>query len=404
MVIIRNPKLNKIFMQQFFLSLLIINIFFFNNATANEEQDAEKNNNKYIYQLSIDKRMSTDAVSDFSLSVLEGYRQLDDYIFGNTNDHFYVASSYITRFLASSYIHIYTHEVAGHGAPLRRINASIIYYIRPLSGTTYFAFDRKNMPSDYQMNVIHTSGMQASHIFAKKIESRMIENKQINPVYGISYVTTMIDQPTYIFFSKNKPGDDINDYIGRINKIHNHNSLISKSKLKTFAYLDLMNPMIYFSAYGFLSNNVMDIPMLDLGFAQYLPAMRSVLAPYGPEIHFVNHIKINDKYLHITAGYGKTGYIKSWSLGAKTNHILHFDNMDIGAELILWSQPKINKPISLSSNKNQLYGCLAMIDCIINLNNNISITTSAGAKTEGFVEGRDLKKGAIVKLGLRLDV
>ncbi|KJV79323.1 MULTISPECIES: hypothetical protein [spotted fever group] len=52
---------------------------------------------------------------------------------------------------------------------------------------------------------------------------------------------------------------------------------ITKNKIRSYAYLDLFDPFLFYSGYSFIMNtNLNDIPMIELGPVKYLPATRAI--------------------------------------------------------------------------------------------------------------------------------
>ncbi len=60
--------------------------------------------------------MSSRASSDAAMSLIEGYRQLDDTMFADSDNIAMKILSYITRFTATSWIMVGNHEIGGYGA------------------------------------------------------------------------------------------------------------------------------------------------------------------------------------------------------------------------------------------------------------------------------------------------
>lgn len=96
--------------------------------------------------------------------------------------------------------------------------------------------------------------------------------------------------------------------------------------MRSYAYLDLIDPFLFYSAYSFVMNTNLDnIPMINLGRVKYLPATRAILAPYGLERGLVNHFVIDDKYIQLNINYGKNQKFKSYGVGIKANNLAKFD-------------------------------------------------------------------------------
>ncbi|CAK6518970.1 MAG: hypothetical protein IRF12RH_08015 [Rickettsia helvetica] len=193
------------------------------------------------------------------------------------------------------------HEIGGpNGARAREFDLKVIKYeVDPFEGTTYFKAKDFNSLQVYKQIAIDTGGIQASHLLSENIKDRYMVSNKINPTYGIGYLWTRLDQAGYIFSTKfndkDKSGNDINAYVTAINSIYGKN-YITKNKIRSYAYLDLFNPFLFYSGYPFIMNtNLNNIPMFELGEIKYLPATRAILAPYGLERGLVNHFVVDNK-------------------------------------------------------------------------------------------------------------
>ncbi|MCX4080001.1 hypothetical protein N7280_05290 [Rickettsia rhipicephali] len=82
------------------------------------QENSKKN---YSYVVTYDKDMSSRASSDAAMSLIEGYRQLDDAMFADLDNIVMKILSYITRFTATSWIMVGNHEIGGHGARAKNL-------------------------------------------------------------------------------------------------------------------------------------------------------------------------------------------------------------------------------------------------------------------------------------------
>ncbi|WP_041404098.1 hypothetical protein [Rickettsia montanensis] len=82
------------------------------------QENSKKN---YSYAVTYDKDMSSKASSDAAMSLIEGYRQLDDAMFADSDNIAMKILSYITRFTATSWIMVGNHEIGGHGTRAKNL-------------------------------------------------------------------------------------------------------------------------------------------------------------------------------------------------------------------------------------------------------------------------------------------
>ena len=371
---------------------------------------ASKNNvHSYSYVVSIDKNMSSISSADLSMSVVEGYRQIDDNAFTDVNftnasnvigknDKFTEIVKVFTRLLSASWIIVTNHEIGGHGARAREYKlADTRYSIRPLDGSTNFSHKDFNQLHPHKQQSVSIAGIEANYILSEKVKTRMIESGFINPVYAINYALARMDQ---IIWVSNTDSNNVVSYIKKTNDLYHAN--LTRQKLQRLSYLDLLDPFLVYSLYAFMSDKDLDIPMFEVAKNfKYLPSARLVLTPYGAEVRLINHFKFDDKYYQIGLGYGSNKRFKYYSFIANTNNVLKLYNTDIGFDIAAWLSPKMlgDNPI----NANMQKGGMLMVNTVSGLLKNTSLLVSAGYKTSGFVEGMPLDSSAMVRVGVQFD-
>ena len=131
----------------------------------------ENSRKNYSYVVTYDKDMSSRASSNAAMSLIEGYRQLDDSIFADSNNIAMKILSYITRFTATFWIMVGNHEIGGHGA--REFDLKVTKYeVDPFEGTTYFKAKDFNSLQVHKQIAIDTGGIQASYLLSENIKDR----------------------------------------------------------------------------------------------------------------------------------------------------------------------------------------------------------------------------------------
>lgn len=378
-------------------------------ASGAQATTTTTNKTEYNYTILIDRNMSAIASSQIALSGLELYRAADDAVFADTDNNFLVATSYLTRLFAASYISIANHEIGGHGGRTREFDLNTSYSVGPLSGETKWSGTPHYPSSNIANTAIVAAGIQANHIFAEDIKERYLESNKINPTYGIEYLITQLDQPFYIFSTKksdNNSSHDVANYIKNINLMYGggENRVVSVGRVKSYAYLDLLDPFIFYSGYSYLTNSdLKKIPMIDLGGGvEYLPATRAVLAPYGLETRLVNHFRVGEKYFLVNLSRGKNAQFKSYNAQLSTNQVVHLGRFSFGTDLFYWSQPKLNAESFL--NQVSQRGFMVMLNSELKVSKNFTAILSAGGKKSGFVEGYPLDSGGIIRAGFRVGI
>ncbi|WP_041472404.1 MULTISPECIES: hypothetical protein [spotted fever group] len=82
------------------------------------QENSKKN---YSYVVTYDKDMSSRVSSNVAMSLIEGYRQLDDAMFADSDNIAMKILSYITRFTATYWIMVGNHEIGGYGARAKNL-------------------------------------------------------------------------------------------------------------------------------------------------------------------------------------------------------------------------------------------------------------------------------------------
>lgn len=358
---------------------------------------------KYYFQFSLDKYMSSIASADWFISGFEFYRATDYRFLSGPNSTYLTRSfSYLTKFLFANWLTTAQHEYGGHGGRLREFGFTNLRYEVNFdgSGSTSFSALKFATLIPHEQIAIGTGGIEATMIMGRTVSDRFINENSIQPGNGMLYIAAMIDQPNYIFNTKrrgNGPGHDIAGYILQINDMYQAPHL-GRDKLREYAYLDLIDPMLYFSIYSYVMNEAIEVPMLKFGSVEYLPALRAVLTPYGPERRLVNHLRFDGKYVRLTVGYGNNKKFTSQYIGAKGYKLYKMGSFDVGAELAVWNQPELLTRTPL--NESTRLGAMGEVFAGGDVYNKVSLHGAISAKSKGFVPGRPLRANLGFRIGL----
>ncbi len=224
-------------------------VLLFNLTLASSVLAEEQNDDNYHYNFSIDRNNQTAFTgADLSFSMIETYRFIDDKL-APQQDSIMNMLMMIPRYMITSYISTFQHEVFGHGARVREIGQGwkVTGYEFNLntSGATKFQYNPNSAPQ--YMIAVDIAGMQATEVLASKIKSRILSNDIIHPVYGAAYFNSAFDQINYVFgtdYKEKSSSNDVQNYIKHMNLIYGDNYL-SASKLKAKTALGLLDPFLY---------------------------------------------------------------------------------------------------------------------------------------------------------------
>jgi|GEM_PF-5375002 len=369
------------------------------------EDDYNRSNHiykSYNYEISLDAEKQTAFTgADLSLSLIEGYRMLDDKIAPSADVTWMKALIVIPRVMITGYATTFQHEVFGHGARVREIGHGwkVKKYKFNFDGSasTNFGF---NPASHAQYGIaVDVAGMQATEVLSNKIKGRFLDSAKINPVYGAAYFMSAGDQIMYTYMAQYKEGvgHDVQNYITDMNKVYGANYL-SKSKIKARTALSLLDPFLYFSAYSVATGEEFEYPMIPIGEWQYLPAFREIFTPYGLENKLINHFKTPTTPFQLNVMQGKHKRSSSWGAELIVDRVFENGNLDVGFNIATWKQPKLFFADPLNAPSKQGYSGEGNIR--LNLNETSAIYTSVGYKTAGFRVGYPLKASALLRVGL----
>ncbi len=302
---------------------------------------------------------------------------------------------------------VINHEVFGHGFRLREFNAkNIRYKIKFLSGSagsdTAFAINKRIG--------VTIGGIEASDVMAKQIRRDWQTSGSIALHEAPMYFAGSIDQLNYIYLTKDSTGHDINHYVSEINTLYGKN-ILTKRKLKQWASLGFLDPFLWYSMISmgeYVQSNQQSyaFPMLSLSQElKYLPGLRMVLTPHGPEAQFNNYFKYKDAVpFELSVNYGVLSERRSWSIALESSRLLTLEKtFDVGARFMVWKQPKIfDTDVNLitAAVKNKAGGLLTLLGQY-RVTKHAAVLMEAGYKTAGFAQAEKFKGSPIFRAGFR---
>ena len=382
------------------ISTLLAALFSLSTCALADDTDTTQQNKSYLYEFSMDAEKQTAFTgADLTMSIIEGYRQLDDTIAPGTDSPWINALMVIPRIMVTNYATTFQHEVFGHGARIREAGWRVKSYKFNFdgSGSTSFRYNTKAHPQ--YMIATSVAGMQATEVLSNKIKSRYVDSGSINPVYGAAYLMSAGDQLTYVYMTnyKENSGHDVQGYITNMNKVYGTNYM-SRSKIRSHTAISLLDPFLYFSAYALATGEDFEYPMIPLGDWKYLPAFREIFTPYGLENKFINHFKAPSTPLQLNFIQGSNKRGTSWGAELIVDRIFENGNLDVGFNIATWKQPKLFATNPLTAPKKQGYSGEGNIR--LNLNETSAIYTAIGYKTSGFRVGYPMKASALLRAGI----
>lgn len=382
----------KAFTCIFYTASLLFNIIAVQNAMADQQYPA--------YQIIWDKYYSPTTYAKFSKSLINAYEQIYPYTNNNSILHTLIDIPLMY------YIVLIGHEVNGHGFRLREFgDPNITYHIGFFEG---YAMSSQKLPSTQHSLLVSLSGIEASDIMARDISMSYLQSKKIKPAQAWLFIFSSGNQSYYIhmFDDRGVDGHDIKKIVENLNTMYGKNT-ISMSTYRQLGIIDYLDPFLYYSFYSisnYLANGQdnFEYPMINIDQVKWLPGLRLISTPFGPEKQIVNYLRYeNNEYninSQVTINYGETAGHKSYGIGINIAPIRINKNTSIGARFIFWNQPEIfTKDPTNASNKT---GILASLTTIFG-EDNISFISEVGYKTKGYVPGEVINAALVLRIGVQ---
>ena len=351
------------------------------------------------------------------ISLMRGYQALDDALLPSSEgDH--SAYTVLGRFgklvledVLFSTGAVAQHEIFGHGARAREFKLPVKrYQVLPYSGYTLFS-SKYNQLTLNEKIALDAAGMEGTGILARRIRDYWLASKFMDPREAHLYLLTALDQPLYALSTHKEPNglrssNDISSYVAQINQWYGHH-VLSVRQLRQLALFDFLDPYLYYSIYSmglyvFDGAKCWKYPMIPIGDYQYLPGFRVALAPYGPEVQFVNYIRSLENTLQARFRYGHTDQRRSWGIGLEATRLWSSDLINIDGKLEIWNQPRLFKATAGEATTKLgagLWGTLRW--CVFS---RVELLGQVGYKSSGYVPAEPLKSGPIFRAGFNLNI
>jgi hypothetical protein len=419
-----------------------------NNYTKYGDEIPANNKTTPMLTVSVSNNIS-EIGSNMVLSSIGGLSALNRNYELNQNIFTRLAVLYSGFFLSTL-----NHHINGHALRAEEFDYEIIKIdVRPFRGTIYYEykFSRDLMQKS---SVLFVSANQANLLLSQKIAWDLIDRKKdIDNATGSAYIFSSQDQVYYAYFLQ-KFRNELYVNSTYMQALYGKDS-ITFNKIKSTAFLDLLDPILFASLYSSATGKNVEIPSINIGNVGIIPSAKAILTPYGViEKRLVTYVKTDYTPIMIAFGFGKEQktntpyysdknykeYLNSvneeypedeeyaktinpiyaiynyddqnseleknvknnntYYLELKVGKIAEFGKLCIGTSLALWSQPELFTPKPRYAKiKN---GGFASVDFYHNIKDNVDLFGSVGYKTKGFMIGKPVKSTPIVTVGLKL--
>ncbi len=316
------------------------------------------------------------------------------------------------------------HEVFGHGARYREFGYQGIRYELNLffpwgSGKGWTS--GRGSPSDRRVSVQElmvagAGGVEANSLLARRLRMNWMLEGQMAYGESMLYLYTANDLLAYIWRTRWKirglKGNDILNWLRRLNSFEGHiledDYRLTLNDLCWHSWVNLFSPFNYFALYNLFvpylwhGETHSGIPMIRIGEPKYLPSLRIGLTPYGTEFVQENYIK-KDEQLHVVSiRIGEPTFHRFWGIGWECWNLMDRKNFSLDSRVDLWNQAELVLGDEDGFISQSGWGGSAVVTG--HLKNikplGVGALLELGYKTAGFLEGEQLQKGIIFRVGL----
>ncbi|MGD2295147.1 MAG: hypothetical protein PVF22_04850 [Candidatus Aminicenantes bacterium] len=320
---------------------------------------------------------------------------------------------------------LFQHEVFGHGARYREFgytdNTYSLHPVYPYGDAKGWA--RRGRMEPGRKVTIHerlamvSGGSEANTLFSSLLRRNWLIRGHIHHRESILYLLTGNDLAAYILRTKHglrKSGlNDVLNYLSLLNAQHGYvqeeDYRISLDDLAQHAWLNLLNPFLYFSLYNYFVSYLWagqeesSLPMIRLGNVKYLPAFRIGLAPFGPEIYFEHFFKTGQRWMSLYFRRGKPTFASFWGAGLSVGNLLRVGHFTLEGRLDVWHQPSLLLGGERVSEGQRGLGGALMATVFYRFSpgqSPLNLIAQLGYKTDGFLAGERLDKGFYARVGI----
>lgn len=404
-------------------SLILLSLLFSAPAYANEPGLATQDVENGLYEtvapaepvgLVADRYFSPTTGSELMITLLRGYQWLDDKFpstLGDTSSSARLgrAGKFVIEDLLFLVGTITQHEIFGHGFRAREFHMPVHYHIGLTNGSTNFKASDYLKLSLHERTALSSGGMEATSRLARQFEYRWLESNWMDPREAHFYLLNTLDQTFYVLDTRKSDksgtldGHDVQHYVQEINAWHGKKAL-SVSSLRHKVLIDFLNPYFFYSLYSIGSylvdgSGIYEFPMLSLGEYRYLPALRLVLAPFGPEYQMTNYIRGPEHDVIATLRFGNTENSRSAAMDMHLSRLFVTDLLTFDGKASLWRQPKLFTT-NVQANKRRFGGALSVL-ARYRMAERIEMLGELGYKTSGYLPGEILKHTPILRIGFK---
>ncbi len=318
------------------------------------------------------------------------------------------------------------HEIFGHGARYREFGYQDISYHLSLfppygrgNGWAHGSPNPERRGTWHERISSTIAGSEANTILSKSVRSKWLHRGRVKSRETVIYLFSSLDLSWYIlrtrFTGRPRPGNDITNYLRNLNSLEGYHSRspyrLTLEDLSSQLLVNLLNPTLFWAVYTYLvpylyhGEHECELPMVRFGQVGYLPSFRLGLSPFGSEVIFENLIIHSGRVMNVFFRYGIPAFHQFGGLGIAVDNLASRKYITFSPRAELWHQPALllggqNVRTGRSGWGGGLWGTIRYR--VARRNPAPELALEIGYKTDGFVEGEQLRRGFTLRLGLSL--
>lgn len=331
---------------------------------------------------------------------------------------------YTTIDLPTSYFTaVLAHEWLGHGGRYRELDIDDVDYgfdwPPPYgAGGGHAAVELEGGATEHDILAMWSGGLESQAIIQKRLGLRWMTRNELDFADALLFWWSFQIQMDYLLGSEDFAADpDDNDpraYVRWLNISAGYSQesefIWTLDDLKDRYVLNALNPFVAFAVFAQLEalwngGAPRKVPSLSLGEVAYLPALRTGLTPFGPEVHLENYLRVGQRAILLDLSKGDGTFYDSWGGGGLTvANLLEEPSFALDVDVRIWRQPDLLTLGQPSDREARSLGAAASVRGHYEVDgpNAVFLTTELGYKSRGFVEGYRMDSGPILLLGLGL--
>jgi hypothetical protein len=322
---------------------------------------------------------------------------------------------------------VVAHEVFGHGARFRELGDGRLRYgfdapIPYGSGDAFTSFHGLFPATPVAEMTASASGIEAQHSLADSIAMRAVARGRLGYREGWLYFESRLAAVGYVLSASptSSEGHDVADFLDAFERACTAPCVPpGRHDVQRRALLALIDPLLYYSMYGLAVSYVGNgqtsgpMPLIPIGRGmRVMPSLGYTLTPYGEEWTIRTAFqdmrragKGDRRITWIAVRLGNTGASSTWGITARTADVLRVRRLRLALKVDVWRQPELlaeHVTKALETGVGAIATAVVPMPPMLRSRWYDGIHIDAGYKSQGYLPGEKLSRGAVLRVGLAL--